>query len=162
MAQHLLYRLHIHAVLEHERGGGVAELVGGVSGAVQSGLGEVLFHQGVDVGAADALVPGGEEEGVLIPAADGPAHRQIPLQGGLAGVVEVDNAYLVALAQHPQRVPLDVRQVQADQLRDPQAAVEKNSQDAVVPLLVGAVHAGKQLQALVQGQILGQVFAQFG
>ena len=59
MPQYLLDRLDVHAVLEHEGGGGVAELVGGILGAVQPGVGEMLFYQGVDVGTADPLVARG-------------------------------------------------------------------------------------------------------
>ena len=41
MAQHLLKGAYIHAVLQHQGGGGVAQLVGGVLGAVQPGGGQV-------------------------------------------------------------------------------------------------------------------------
>ena len=59
--QNLLNSLYVHTVLQHERSGGVAQLVGGVFGAVQSGIGQVLFYQVVDRGAADALVVSGHK-----------------------------------------------------------------------------------------------------
>ena len=51
-------------------------------------LTQPLFHHGVDRGAADPLVLGGEEEGVCVPAGDGPPHCQIFGDGVLAGVVQ--------------------------------------------------------------------------
>ena len=67
----------------------------------------------------------GEEQGVLVPAGDGPPHRQILLQSRLTRLIEVDDADLVALAQHVEGLSLNVTAVQADQLGDPQTAVEK-------------------------------------
>ena len=67
----------------------------------------------------------GEKQGVLIPAGDGAPHRQILLQSRLTRLIEVDDADLVALAQHVEGLSLNVTAVQADQLGDPQTAVEK-------------------------------------
>ena len=64
--QDLLNSLDVNAVLQHERSGGMAELVGGILCAVQTGLAEAFFDQGVDIGAADPLVPRGQEQGVLV------------------------------------------------------------------------------------------------
>ena len=108
MTQDLLDRFHIYAVLQHQCSGGVAELVGGILGAVQTGLRQVLLYQCVNVRAADPLVPAGEEQGVLIPAGDGTADLQIAFQRRLAGVVKVDDTYLVSFTKHPQGVPLNV------------------------------------------------------
>ena len=57
MPQHLLNGLHIDAILKHKGSGGVAELMGGIFAAVQPGLAEMLFHKGVDIGAADPESP---------------------------------------------------------------------------------------------------------
>ena len=64
VAQHLLDGPDVHAVLQHQRGGGVPQLVGAVLRRVDARLTQPLFHHGVDRGAADPLVLGGEEEGV--------------------------------------------------------------------------------------------------
>lgn len=56
---------------------------------------------------------------------DGSPHRQILLQSRLTRLIEVDDADLVALAQHVEGLSLNVTAVQADQLGDPQTAVEK-------------------------------------
>ena len=103
----------------------------------------------------------GEEEGVCVPAGDGPPHCQIFGDGVLAGVVQVDDPDLVALAKNPQGIFLDVGEVQTHQLADPQPAVEEQRQDAVIPLLIFAVHGVQKLDALVQGQVFGQGFLQF-
>ena len=161
VAQHLLDGPDVHAVLQHQRGGGVPQLVGAVLRRVDARLTQPLFHHGVDRGAADPLVLRGEEEGVCVPAGDGPPHCQIFGDGVLAGVVQVDDPDLVALAKNPQGIFLDVGEVQTHQLADPQPAVEEQRQDTVIPLLIFAVHGVQKLDALVQGQVFGQGFLQF-
>lgn len=123
VAQNLLEGADVHAVLEHERGGSVAELVWGVLGAVQSGHSQVFFHQLFHGGLADALTALADEEGVFVDDADGTPGGQVVAQGGAAGVVEVEDALLVALAQNAELVVPQVGEVEADQLGDPQAAV---------------------------------------
>ena len=86
------------------------------------------------------------------------AHRQIGLQRGLAAVVQVQDALFVAFAQHPDGVALDVGHVQVHQLGDPQAAVQEEHQDAVIPLLVFALDRVQQRQGFLQGQIPRQRF----
>ena len=162
VAQDLLHRPHVHAVLQHQGGGGVAQLVGGILGAVQPRLGQVLFHQGVDHGAADPLVAGRQEQGIPVRPGNGPPHRQIVPQRVQARLVQVHHAHLVALAQDPQGILVNVRQVQPDELRNPQPAVEKQRQDAQIPLPVGPVHGFQQGNALIQRQIAGQGLFQLG
>ena len=94
-------------------------------GNVQPRLQQMPLHQRMDHGAADASVLLGKEQGVLVPAGDGSPHRQILLQSRLTRLIEVDDADLVALAQHVEGLSLNVTAVQADQLGDPQTAVEK-------------------------------------
>ena len=89
-------------------------------GAVQPRHGQMLFHQRVHHGAADPLVTLGEKQGVPILAADGVAHRQIAGQRVLAGIVEVHHTHLVALAQHPHGVILNITKIQADQFGNTQ------------------------------------------
>ena len=153
VTQNLLYSLHVHAVLQHQRGRRVTQLVAGVFIAVQSGGGQVLFHQRVYHGTADALILTGQKQRVFVLAADGSAYHQIARQRILAGLVQIDHPHLIALAQHPQGIVVDVGDIQTDQLRDTQAAVEKQRQDAVIPLPVGAVHRVQQGEGLVQRQI---------
>ena len=94
----------------------------------------------MDAGAADALIPGGEEEGVGVPPGDRPSDGEILLQRRLAGLVEIEDADLAALTQDPQRLTLDIASIQPNQLRDPESTVQKQRQDAVIPLLIGAIH----------------------
>ena len=110
MAQHLLEGAHIHAVLQHQGGGGVAQLVGGVLRAVQSGGGQVLLYQLVDRRCGDApAVLEGDEQGVLIRRSyDVPLGEPV-LQRPLAGVVEVQHALLVALTQYPKLISSNIR-----------------------------------------------------
>lgn len=80
----------------------------------------------------------------------------------LAGLIEVDDAHLIALAEDAQRVALHVVEVQADQLRNPQPAVEKQRQDAVVALAVLAVDGIEQGNTLIERQIARQRLHQLG
>ena len=59
MPQNLLNRPDVYAVLQHQRGGCVAELMGGVFALVDARGGETLFHHGMDRGAADPFITGG-------------------------------------------------------------------------------------------------------
>ena len=85
MAQNLLHGLDVHAVLQHQRRRHMAQLVRGILRRVEPGLAQVFFHQRMDRRAADALVAGGEEEGVLIAPDDGAAHGEIAVERFLAG-----------------------------------------------------------------------------
>ena len=158
MAQNLLHGLDVHAALQHQRRRCVAQLVRGILRRVEPGLAQVLFHQRVDRRAADALVAGGEEEGVLIAPDDGAAHGEIAVERFLARVVEVDDAHLVSFTEHAQRVVLNVRGVERAKLGNTQAAVQKERQDAVIPLAVLSVHRGQQLHAFFQGEVFRQRF----
>ena len=153
VAQHLLDGPHVHAVLQHQRGGSMPQLVGGILTGIEPRLRQTFFHHGVDCGSADPLVLGGEEECIRIPTGDRPPHRQILGDGVLAGVVQVDDADLVALAEDPQGVILDVGEIQSHQLADPQAAVEKQRQDAVVSLLIFSIHRSQKLETFIQSQV---------
>ena len=58
----------------------------------------------------------GDGAGDVVIAGDGTAHSQITAQRLLAGVVEIDDAHLVALAVDAQSVVLNVIQIDADEL----------------------------------------------
>ena len=58
VAQNLLYSPNVHAVLQHQSGGSVPQLVGGILAAVDTGLVLTLFSDGMDRGTADALILG--------------------------------------------------------------------------------------------------------
>ena len=88
MSQDLLDGFHIHAILQHQRGRRVAKLMRGILGTVQTGLGQMLFHQCMNIGAADPLISGGQEQRILVPAADWTAHSQIPFQSGFTGIIQ--------------------------------------------------------------------------
>ena len=118
MAQNFLHGLDIHAVLQHQRGRRVPQLVTGISFTVQPRARQMLLYQGVDRGPADALVLAGEEQCVPVLAADRSSHRHVLGQRVLAGAVEIHYPHLVALAQHPQRIVLDVIDIQPSQLRN--------------------------------------------
>lgn len=57
---------------------------------------------------------------------------------------------------------MNIRDVQADQLRYPQTAVQKQRQNAVVTLTVGAIYALQQGKGLMQRQIAGRDFICLG
>ena len=139
----------------------MAQLVGGVLGGIQAGGGQVLFDQLVDGGAGDSPpVLKGDEQGVLVRQGEHTPLGQPVLQGALAGLVEKEHTFLAALAQHPELAVPHVGHVQADELGDAQAAVQKESQNAVVPGLIGPVHMVQKADALLQIQIVGQIFPQ--
>ena len=125
VTQDLLESPDIYAVLQHQGGGGVPELVGGILGAVQPGGQQVLFDQLLHRRFGDAFPQAAEEQGVFVDDLLAAPDRQIAVQGAPAGVVEVDHPLFVALAQDPQAVLPDIGQIESDKLGDPQAAVEE-------------------------------------
>ena len=89
MSQHLLKGAHIHTVLKHERGCGVAELMRRVLAAVQSRNKEMFFHQLFHRRLADALTALTDEEGILIDDVGGASDSQIVSNRGGAGLVQL-------------------------------------------------------------------------
>ena len=69
VTQNLLDGLYIHTVLQHKGGGRMAQLVGGVFCAIQTGIGQVFFYKIMDRGAADTLAVAGDKQRILILAA---------------------------------------------------------------------------------------------
>ena len=161
VTQYLLEGAHIHAVLQHQGSGGVAQLVGGVLGAVQSGGGQVLLHQLVDRRCGDAPpVLEGDKQGILIYQGHGVPLGEPVRQRPLTGVVQEQHPFLVALAQHPQLIAPNICFIQAHQLGNTQAAIEKQRQDTVITGRIFAVHTVQKLQTFVQIQVFGQRFLQ--
>lgn len=67
MAQYLLKSTYIHAIPQHQGGGGMAQFVRGILSAVQPRSGQVLLHQLVDRCSGDApAVLERDEQGILI------------------------------------------------------------------------------------------------
>ena len=75
-----------------------------------------------------------------------------------AGVIQIDHSFLIALAQYPKPtfVHIHVLYVDSHQLTEPDAAVEKQHQYAVIPLWLIGFHGGQHPQAFLQGQELWQ------
>ena len=100
-----------------------------------------FFHQLVDGRPGDpAAVLKGDEQRVLIHQSE-----HIPLcdpvgQGAETCLIEIEHPLLVALAQNPELISPNIRYIQPDELRDPEAAVEKQGQDTVISGLVDSVH----------------------
>ena len=125
---------------------------------------QVLIHHVLYGLLADPAVPVAEEQRLVVdlPVCLPQANGQVPLQGVLAGGIEVDQPLLIALPYHPHRAQFRVNVVQADarQLPHPQSAVEKQGDDGIVPLPVPPFrvsgHGIQQLQGFLHGQILGQ------
>ena len=108
MAQHLLEGAHVHAVLEHEGGRRVPQLVAGVEGGIQPRLFQPLLDHIVDAGGGHPGVGAAEEQGVGIGGGLVAALLQPVVQGGPAGIVEEDHPLFVTLAQHPELLLPDV------------------------------------------------------
>ena len=162
MPQDLLDRFHVHAAAQHEGGGGVAELVAGVEGSVQTGLFQPLLDHIVNCVSGHTGVPPGEKQGISVRRRLVAALCQPSLDGLLAGVIEINDALLVALAQYSKLFAPNVAEIEAHQLRNTQAAVEKEYQDAIIPCAVGLVHAFQKLDALIEAEIPGQCLFQPG
>ena len=136
--------------------------MGGVFAAVQPGGGEALLEHVVDPVLGDPGMPAGDEQGVGVCRAGLGAHGQPVLDGALTGGVEVDHPLFIALAQYPQPVSSNVGEIQPHQLRDPQAAVQKQGDDAEISFGIVSVDGLQQLDALVQGQIARQGLPDLG
>ena len=162
MAQNFLKGAHIHAVLQHQRGGGMAQLVGGIFAAVQPrGLKALLEHI-VDAVLCDPRVPPGDKQRVGVRRPGLASDLQPVLNGILTGRVEVDGPLLVTLAQHPQTVFPNVGDIQAYQFGNTQTAVQKQGDDAVVPFRIVSVNGFQKPDALVQRQIAWQRLPDLG
>ena len=114
MAQHLLQGPHVHAVLQHQGGGGVAQLVAGVEGRVQTRLQKPLFYHIMDSRRGHAGVGAGEEEGVFVRRRLVVPLLQPVVQRLPAGLVEENHPFFVAFAQHTELFLPDIGQVKTN------------------------------------------------
>ena len=164
VAQDLLEDPDVHpAVLVHQGGGGVPQLVGGKAPPGKAGGSQGLLHDLFHPpGGQGPLVFGKEEVLPVLFHLRFLPHPQVDLQGADAGFVEVDHPLFVALAQEDQGavIPMDAAFLDSHQLGKPHPAVEQQGDDAVVPLLpgAGAVHRLEQLNAFLQGEVFGEGF----
>ena len=140
VSQHLLKRPYIHAVLQHQSGSGVPELMTGIEGCVQPRLFQPLLDHVMYRVGRHARVPPGEEEGVGVCLGAGVPLLQPIIQCCPAGWIEEQDPLLIAFAQHTELVLTNIGHVQGDQLGDTQAAIQKEHEDAVVPSTIGLVH----------------------
>ena len=77
-------------------------------------------------------------------------------------MIQVDNTDLIAFAQNTEGIILNVGAVKSDELRDAQAAVEKQGQDAEIALAVRAADTLQETDTLIQRQVARQSFLDFG
>ena len=104
----VLHRLDVHTAGEHHRRRRVAQLVGGVLAAVEPGGGQMLFDEVVHCRNADAVFLLGAKQRPIVRENDLLTLWQVRVDGVLAGLAEVDKALLVALADDPQPVRVDI------------------------------------------------------
>lgn len=161
VTQHLLNGFHIHAAGEHHGRRRVPQLVGGELGGVQPSLQKGFFHQPMDRRHADAVLVPGAEEGAVVGQLDLVPFLQIGVNGLSAGRAKVDKALLVALADDPDAILVNVRQVQPHQLAAPDAAVQEEHENGVVPFLIWPGNRLQKCGRFLHGQVFRQAFPQF-
>ena len=122
MTEHLLHRSEVHAVCDHQRGSGVAQLVRGVLLRVQSGRQHVLFDQTVHSCHAQALVVAGAEQRPIVIQNDFVAFGKVGVQRLTRRFAEIDETLFVPFACYTNSVVVYVISIQADQLRAADAA----------------------------------------
>ena len=108
MAQKLLQGTHVHTVREHQRCRRVAQLVCGILVGVQTGTQERFLHHSVQRFAGNARAAAGKEQSVPINGGNIPADDQIIVDRLRRGVVEIDDALFVALAEHADMIAPNV------------------------------------------------------
>ncbi len=147
MPQDLLEHQHVDtALLVHQRGCRVPQLVGGqLLGAFD--LPQIAFDDVMHALQAEPIAGVAVKQRLFVLRALGRARGQVALQRVAARIVEVQDALLVAFADHAQRViAAHVADVQPGDLRTAQPAVEQQRQDAVVARRVRALR--RQIQQL--------------
>ena len=162
MAQNFFQCAHIHAILIHQCGGGVTQFVGGIFFAPQAGHLQLTAHHPFHRLLIDAPSYPADKKGLGIFGTGLDSFGQIGFDGLLAGVVEIDHSLFVALAQHLKGVSPHIGKVDAYQLGDPQAAVEKQGNDAIISLGIGALHMAQQLHAFFHRRWRGRDFLFLG
>ena len=115
----------------------MAQFVGGIFFAPQAGHVQLTAHHPFYRLLVDPPSHSADEKGLGIFGTGFDTFGQIGFDGLLTGVVEIDHPLFVAFAQHLKGVPPHIGKIDSHQLGDTQAAVEKQGDDAVVPLLPG-------------------------
>ena len=137
----------------------MAQLVRGILLGIQSRLTDIFLDQPFDRLHIDAVAVAADEQRIFIPVVRLDPFGQITLQRKTAGVVQVDCAFLVALAEHAHSIVLKVCQIEPDELGHAQAAVEEQRQDTVIPLSILPLHGVQQTDAVLCRQINRQGFS---
>ena len=163
VTEHVLEYAHINAaVLVHQRRGCMAQLVAGVSLCAQTDFFKVLVHHRLNGLDGHPAVVAADKQRVFILYFINRAYTHVVVDRVDAGGVEIDDALLVALAEHTDRaIVADIGVVQPRHLRNTQTAVEKEGDNGVVALAVLALDGVKQLDALFEREILGESFFRF-
>ena len=156
MAEHFLQRAHIHTVLQHEGRRRMPQFMCGILAGIQPRTSQILLNHDLYRIAADARAPIGEKHSCCARRRNFTAYSQIAVERFAAGIIEVNDTLFVALAKDTQTVSVVVLEVQTNQLRDAQTAVEKNTQDAIITFLVFPIHGRQQPLALFQCEIVGE------
>ena len=115
----------------------------------------------MDCRHADAVLVPGAKEGAVVGQLDLVPFLQVGINGLSAGRAEVDKALLVALANHPNAVLIDIRQIQPHQLTAPDAAVQEEHENGVVPFLIWPGNCLQKCSGFLHSQIFWQAFPQF-
>ena len=74
----------------------------------------------------------------------------------MTGLVHINDTDLIAFAQDPQGIVLDISEIQTDELGDSKAAVQEQCQYAIISFLIFSVNSVQQLETFFQSQIFGE------
>ena len=163
MTQYFFQYAYINiSVLIHQCSGCVSQLVTGVSLCAQTDFFKLLVHHRLNGLDGHPAVVAADKQRVFILYFIYGAHAHVVVDRVDAGGVEIDDALLVALAEHTDRaIVADIGVVQPRHLRNAQTAVEEEGDNGVVALAVLALDGVKQLDALFEREILGESFFGF-
>lgn len=157
--QNVLQGADVYAMVQHQSCGGVTEFVGGV-GWVQPRFDDrfpynVLYRPCGEAG----LIPR-DEESVFMPGIVFWVRTldEVSLQRIQAGLIQIELPFLVSFAKDSHGIVPDISEVQPNHFADPEAAVEQQGEDAVVPHLIGAGYGFQQTDAFRQGEVARKGF----
>ena len=127
---------------------------------IEPGFEQMLLDQTVNGGHADAIFIARAEERTVVGQHDFVAFGEIIVDRFPAGGAHVDDALLVALADDADTVLVHIRQIQPDQLRAPDAAVEKEHQNRKIARLIRTGDSLQKRGGFLQRQVFRQALAQ--
>ena len=104
----------------------------------------MLFDEPVNCGDADPVAVARAEQRPVIRQNDLSALDQVAVDGFAAACAHIDNALFIAFADHTQPVVIHIRQVESDQLRAPDAAVQKDHENRKITRLIGTFDGFQQ------------------